>query len=443
MDDAHQSASAESGAVTLRPIQRLPPEILELIFMDAVPDVPLIGAHPTFCILVRICSTWRFFVMGMPKLWASFTFSLALPSYDGYAYGPPKPDLLAHFLAHVGTCGLTLRTSLGLDGTNDVRSLELFLGVSKQWADLRLYFIRGALVQLNSLRNHLPQLESLRLVEKRALLFSEPGSIIDAFENAPRLRYVVLRGFRFPETIPIPIAQLGLLTIMDISSWPRIPNLHNNPNITNLSLVDDGCESPEFGPLVWRSLRSLSLTKTVRPLAFTTPLSHFTCPELSHLTINNEERYSVSSISSFLLRSGCSLQSLVLANTRFRGTELLQLLPDIASLQSLTLIDLPRNAITDKVLDALARRRYRPSMLPNLTELHIEGSYIFADRALVDVLQSRADEENGIRLRGTSIVLRNREVAAVKIERLRGLAAGGMAVRLVCLDATKAVVRMI
>ncbi|KAJ7114891.1 hypothetical protein C8R44DRAFT_225446 [Mycena epipterygia] len=298
MDHAHQSTAVHSGAgVALAPpINRLPTDILELILLEALPDAPLIGMHPTFRILVRVCRTWRSFVMGTPKLWASFTFSLTVASYDGYAFGSPKPDLLAHFLAHAGTCGLTLQTSLGFDGTNDVRSLELFLGVSNQWLDLRLDFI-SALVQLNPLRNHLSRLKSLQLVERsapRPLILSYPRSTVDAFENASCLRYVVLEGLRFPETIPIPIGQLGILTINNIGAWPRIPNLLNNPCIPRITFNGVG-NSIRFDSSVWRSLRSLFLATEPHcaPL-----LSKFTCPRLYNLSIHRRGKYSLSSVSS-------------------------------------------------------------------------------------------------------------------------------------------------
>ncbi|KAJ7285200.1 hypothetical protein C8J57DRAFT_1462200 [Mycena rebaudengoi] len=157
-------------------IHRLPSEILCGIFAFIPADVHLER-------IAGVCSRWHGLVMGTPALWCELWLNTDhLPS--------DAEERLMHILKCVLDRGanspLTARVTCRLHP----KLLELFAQYSHRWRDLYVHGIPyGGLGPLNSVRGHLPLLESLDINASGA----SPGAM-DIFNDAPRLTRLTFCG---------------------------------------------------------------------------------------------------------------------------------------------------------------------------------------------------------------------------------------------------------
>ncbi|KAF9257749.1 hypothetical protein L218DRAFT_990910, partial [Marasmius fiardii PR-910] len=181
----------------LRPIHKMPPELLGKIFSFAAdlsttedPFKTPSSLHPTRMpwVLAKVCQPWRKLALGIPSLWSPV--SLALPSkratqsfLNAQTYrlnlqlqrsGDQPIDVI------VSTCNMK----------EDVDPLLLLLcSHSPRWRTLHIELDDKDAPTLSSIRNHLPLLEFLhvRCAER-------PLNELDYFEFAPRLRTLAISG---------------------------------------------------------------------------------------------------------------------------------------------------------------------------------------------------------------------------------------------------------
>ncbi|KAJ7223829.1 hypothetical protein C8J57DRAFT_1482121 [Mycena rebaudengoi] len=420
------------------PITQMPVEILSLILLQLLPDTPApIRRHPA----IAISHTSRLFsraALKTHKLWAEFTFTLA-PSPFIQPFGPPNAKLLRLFLERASTSPLTLHTQL--EKKNDPESLALFLASSRTWCHLDLRLENEGVPLLNSIRNHLPLLRTLQLHRQ---LSGSQSHRFDMFSNCPVLQCVDLRSFVDLDKIILPVQQLKKLTLTDFcGQWSLLPNLITAQALEfhqeHGRIFMSGSGSPSTYPL----LHTLKLSSDIRVDSWDPELNEFIFPCLSTLVMQNTG-HRLTHVASLIHRSQCNLDTLILDGMDFYDTSLLNLLHDILSLRRLSLLNLARLAITDKILNSLSGSPASQIYLPNLQHLRLEGSYHFRHHILCDLLHSRSPGGwHAVKLVSASIKLHNSEVGPIEVERLHKFVAEGMHISLYCLDDTDEPVMLI
>ncbi|KAJ7159669.1 hypothetical protein C8R46DRAFT_1287144 [Mycena filopes] len=114
----------------------------------------------------------------------------------------------------------------------------------------------------------------------------------------------------------------------------------------------------------------------------------------------------------FAQRSECAttLHTLVLDDILIHGNDLIALFPLIPAVRSLRMHALRPHALTDKVVHALTP----DGLLPELTALTVEGSYLFGSASLLTMLEARAPA-----LRAVTLHLKHRQFGVEEQRRLR------------------------
>jgi hypothetical protein len=110
---------------------------------------------------------------------------------------------------------------------------------------------------------------------------------------------------------------------------------------------------------------------------------------------------------------------------------MLELLTAIPNLRTLAIHNVSPNTITDVVLRGLTAGTGQPACIAALITLRIDGSYLFQDAALLDMLESR----RGAGLKTAELVLRHRDVPAPMLERFKVLS--WMDISVFCLNGEK------
>ncbi|KAJ7794682.1 hypothetical protein B0H14DRAFT_2922466 [Mycena olivaceomarginata] len=143
-------------------------------------------------------------------------------------------------------------------------------------------------------------------------------------------------------------------------------------------------------------------------------------------------------LGAFVQRSQCALTSLVIRRSSMRIADLLRIFDAQPNLKHFAMEEgITPTAITGRLLEALIVNAARPALLPNLTTLSIDGSYMFRDSVLLQMLESRtpAAELSSNLCASLDLVklsIGNRMVKDEDVERSRALQ--GVEVSLYCLD---------
>ncbi|KAJ8089417.1 hypothetical protein PM082_014665 [Marasmius tenuissimus] len=190
----------------LRPIHRLPPELLERVFSFSV-DIPelydslgyreqtqsSLDPRKSPWTLAQVCQSFRNMALATPSLWSFISFGFLGPTSTA------NPEYLAHLRAHNHRLRLQLQRSSDLpltimthtpdDMTSIDRSLFQLCSHTDRWRSLRIELHSSSSEELSQIRGSLPNIESLDI--------HCPGSgieEIDYFEFATRLKKLVLSG---------------------------------------------------------------------------------------------------------------------------------------------------------------------------------------------------------------------------------------------------------
>jgi hypothetical protein len=355
---------------------------------------------------------------------------------------------------------LNLTTYLDPEKHNDAASLAQFLSVSHRWLHIELTCPCDT-DELDSIGGHIPMLRSLFLQEFENGALLRP---LHAFTLAPSLRSVALEQRRMSSwishhnpdnrslaTLRIPVHQLTSLTLNHGDRWHLLPDLAGVRNL--LILINPSLTPSSSTPSIrCESLHTLSISAigdtSYSKLVLPTPLDSLEAPNLGKLAIINQGAIRLDTVSSFVQRSACySIHELVLERIIFRAAELLGLLPYLASVTRLALVDLIPHALTDKVMDAFTAHGDVPPPLPNLTHLRIGGAYMFRTQVFHTMLQSRApgrpEPKVGADILRVDITLCNRHISAEELALFRVLKTDGMNLSFRGQKDSKVVVQMI
>ncbi|KAF7377284.1 F-box domain-containing protein [Mycena sanguinolenta] len=402
----------------LAPIRQLSIEILQLILAD--PDI-----HDT-----KWIGTYRV-ARATPILWSSFQVSLRRPQWSDL-------QLIRTRLELSKKAPLTISFNAGYMYPED-ESPELrlhtqavkeimaeFLLEAERWACLVLPFEYDVMALLSPAQGRLLRLEALgfgRYVGRQER--------IEIFNDAPKLRSLALGDVKILHNLPLdslPWGQLSHLSTPFLSKPFAEVILERSPQLHALVLYaahsayldtpdpDPPRRSPELRTVVLNGLQS-------KHLSCLDVLGSMDTPALKEIYLSECWAWNPLSIPALLQRSGCSLETLVLEQSRVRPPELLALFPAVASLGTLALVDNAPNAVTNIMVQALTPGAQDVLMLPSLHTLVLRGTYFCSTDKLLDLLESRMRFRRP--LINIDIALSDRELRTPDLDRLAAFVGRG------------------
>ncbi|KAJ7693087.1 hypothetical protein B0H17DRAFT_509260 [Mycena rosella] len=426
----------------LAPVRRVPPELLSAIFRGVFlsnPPITLGSTSPSP--ISAVSSHWRAVAVSTPHIWTDFAISIlggqnTLRTLELYLTRSHSVEIVLRIRApnftHMNQVNHTIVTKL--------------LQASDRWATADLRLSHRLLPLFSTIRGRISSLKSLSLYVDTEIRRwpagggepQSPATDWDMFELAPRLDRVSLMGVN---AIPrLPRDQVQELELAASESVPRLIRIASHfPHLRRLSF-GGGFANPSI-PSPGDVLHVSTLI-SCGPVPLQT-LQILSTPQLVHLHIRNERmQWKLPPFRDFIARSGCTLTSLTIQSIILHGNDLLEIFPFIRTVEALTFVTLPPNALLDKVMRALTQSTPNSPLLPALKSLKIWGSYLFTNTALIEMLESRTSPTiREMILHRVDLMIGHREFAAADVDRLRALQ--GVAVTLNLLNGTKPHIRVI
>lgn len=365
-DEAAKFVSEHKAVIS--PIRRLPPEILQEIFLYAVDAEPktIPWHHVTSAPygLSQVSALWRKTALNTPILWTR------IPTIHIERQFTTKPRYLA-FLAEIlfRTHGAPLELYFyGPDymATDDPHpAIEMLIANSVSWKSLTIEISSLELSIFDAVKGRLPMLETLII---RGWYFISPVSdiAIDIFRNAPRLREVTLFYMK-SKMVHLPFSQLVHYDQEEGHSG-QFNILFNSAHLSTLKTLSlrmtYEIHISLTGPLI--TLSALTVLK----LRFKFSTSHYLLldqlflPVLEELLVDSyvsNRRYPIGPIASLITRGGqaCPLKKLYIRSFSTNYGELTALLRQTPFLTHLN-TDIP------KVDDLQSLIHDRDQILPRL-----------------------------------------------------------------------------
>ncbi|KAJ6482698.1 hypothetical protein C8R45DRAFT_1150233 [Mycena sanguinolenta] len=382
----------------LAPIRRLSVEILLLIFLDPdLHDSKWIGPNQVMIVyrpyaIGGVSYHWREVTRATPMLWSSFQISFRRRQCTDLERIRTALELSKH---------LTLSISFGSaymypeDGSSELRqhiqavteiAAEILLH-AERWGRLVVPLERNFLDLLSPARGRLLCLQELGFGDVIGMELEK----IRIFEDAPELRSVSMTRPSSMEYLPfLPWKRLIQVSTFMHTRLSIERMLQRSPQLSGLVLYTTGgsdsghLDSPQRSP----NLRTLVLNGYEGGSCLNV-LGSMDTPVLKEMYLRTCWAWNPVAIPALLRRSGCSLEILVLEQSRIRPAELLALFSEIPTLSTLVLLDNPHNAVTNMVLEALIPRGSGGGVLPSLHTLVLRGTYLFGTDKLLALLESR------------------------------------------------------
>ncbi|KAJ7491071.1 hypothetical protein FB451DRAFT_1124703, partial [Mycena latifolia] len=370
----------------LSPIRKLPPEILQNIFLacrGGEPDViPTAG---------QVCRYWRDIVVGTPELW-----SIISVGRTRYTFTERYRNLASLFLEWSGSQPL----SICIRNPADTRLVECLWRHVNRWQTLRLSTRDTSFYGTLGLEAFdLGMLEKFELLEANTFRASDQ-TCITISQNAPKLCDVVLKNpLRYWK---LPWGQLTRIQYDIPSAADGLRILQLCPQLVECSLDRMTEAAPDFAILrPSRKLRFLRLavdtTSSPQSPPETILKTFFICltaPDLNSLEVFGQ--WLPRDLTGFLTRSECKLESLTLGTGYMKDENIINVLGTLPHLKTLVLDadigtsrQLQNRVITDNLLRRLTFYPDSDCMLPCLKHFALKTSLNFEDQTLLDMIESR------------------------------------------------------
>jgi len=212
----------------MSPFRRLPPEILQMIFVLCLPSNRNAVMHGSEApvLLGRVCSEWRRVSLATPEVWSSLHIVPPNVSFNNPALSAArfqkKQELVRMWLARSGACPLSISfVWFAGDSEDEVRLcvsiLKVLIPMCHRWKTLDFQVPLKMFKPFIGLTvADVPSLEGMSLMDNRTQLDTEsvdhwPDSL-NFVESATRLRTFTLTSFSGGMRLPsIPWSQLATL----------------------------------------------------------------------------------------------------------------------------------------------------------------------------------------------------------------------------------------
>ncbi|KAJ7271210.1 hypothetical protein C8J57DRAFT_1468329 [Mycena rebaudengoi] len=315
------------------PILGLPFDITYEIFIHCLLANELPLPHPDHApiVLTRVCQEWRAIALNSPRIWS--VVRLVSGHLDAkYIH------LFESWLARAQNCPLSLTVSCERPDELLIHFLNRHMGRCHE-ISLDLPF---AQYQLLSAPDSLPLLQKLVVASWGELGGDDGPSLpsISAFEYAPRLRHVRMRGGLWPSDVALPWEQLSSFECDSFNVAQCLQVLKNGPNLGHCVLNADYPSWLEPSVTPHPCLRHLTLGSWYG----VNVLPYISLPGLTklELLIDLFERIETEFplVTNFMSRSQCELKDLTVCINGNRPTtdRLIELLATVPSLLQLHLV---------------------------------------------------------------------------------------------------------
>ncbi|KAJ6482694.1 hypothetical protein C8R45DRAFT_1075783 [Mycena sanguinolenta] len=428
----------EEYSSLLAPIRRLSVEILQLILAEPnIHDTKWIGPNRVTIyrpdLIGAVSYRWREVALATPILWSSFQVSLRRSRCSDLQWIRTRLELskntpltisfsAAHMFPEDGSTELELHTQA-------VREIAAeFLLEAERWAHLALPFESDFMDLLSPAQGRLHWLEVLGFGKA----VSMGQKTIKIFQNAPKLRSLSLSEAASIEHLPddaFPWKQLTQLST-PFDSKPSVETiLERSPQLQALILYADDAadlDTPNLGfPRRNSKLRTVVLNgEQSEQISCLDILASMDTPVLKEIYLSRCWAWNPLRIPALLKRSKCSLETLVLVQSRVRPAELLALFSAMPTLRTLALVNNAPNTVTNIVVQALTPRSQAVPMLASLHTFVLRGTYLCSTDKLLALLESRIRHQHP--LMNIDIALDDRLLRTPDLQRLAAFAGRGV-----------------
>lgn len=413
-----ECATSNPQEVCRSPICRLPIEILMDTFLMVLPNTfvrPLKTSAPL--LLMQICSSWRAIVLLMPQMWSSLHVTMRKGISKSVACN--IVELVNVWLRRSRGCSLSLSLSVCPDiyrpigGAFKRAALEVvasFLRHAPRWKHVQL-LIKGSKVFTKRIPFEVPSGVTAPMLENLDIRVSEPEHhniwepLNVILNSAPRLHhfsFIIDIGIWNQKTSIIR-PPYSSLTHLDFSSFY---SFHDVINILRLSEQLVECNL-HLGFHLEGSAKDSSLTNVIHlnlqslyihtEFGLSGVLDHLILPALRCLFVMagdifefNHPTWSQSDLTSFLTRSSCSLEELMLDNLALSESALIECLEQTPSLTNIIIHNDSDICLGDTILSRLScHDGQTPSLCPRLDNMEFTYCDSFSDGAFADMIYSR------------------------------------------------------
>ena len=350
----------------LSTIRRVPPEILQSIFIYTLPNTPTLvefGISELPWALSQVCQLWRFSMLSFSVMWRDFpVIQLDQPYTKKQSY----LDFLSEMLKRSGNT--PIRLVITDQGSENIAHpvLNMLVLQSDRWQEIKIRALLALLLlpTFQMIKGHLASLQSLFL-NIHPEDFQVP---IDLFWIAPQLRHLDIIGstshFIFPTGQLVDFCQTPASfnqIIRIISSSPSLRRLRFFQGFPHSESV-----LPVMTPLTLPDL--IDLDVYIHPLLFLhdslTLFNNLTIPAIEQLRYESVSENVIGPIRSMILRSGspCLLKVLHLQVQIDAGE-----LPSLLRLTPL-LTDLVTTLPSDEDISAFIFDGNTPPLVPLLDQ---------------------------------------------------------------------------
>lgn len=392
------------------PALRLPPDLVETIFLDCFKNgtlssiFPAKGSTTTSLHLGHICRSWRIVALSIPHLWTSLTIDLDLMS------GDTACELAETWLSRSGE---TLPLSMTCSSTSNRPDLiAIVLSYAHRWTYLNLS------IPLSSLKPFAQPIsgKTFQALETVVLRFTscEAMGQIPVFTDAPRLR-----------TLLLPAASKECHISPDISyrnvplfQWHQITHFVSGHGFTPTETLDffSKCRNlvdcsiaikckvgrydqqsfglPPATRVGLKSLRKLQIRTWVESGGLFTNLE---LPALVDFELTGPTYFFADSLARMIQESRCSLERFCLRDMITWPAEIVQCLREMPNLVELELSSPEEKTVKeyldDDALLQLTDNGRSPGglLLPQLEVMKLGHTLYPGSSLLVDMLHSRWD----------------------------------------------------
>jgi hypothetical protein len=369
-------------AALLSPTRCLPPEMLSEIFLEYLISCQEGDTFPTRkCVLLttQICRYWREVAISTPRLWSALCFDLRAKNMNR------ELEMAPVWLARSRGVALTL----GLHSHHEVSQshpvTDMILPHAPRWVTLILNTTPSIVHSLCSAKGNLLRLRRLVIDCLQPNLLQS----LDTFKVAPQLCSLTLMrkvSVLKPEFAWAQLHELylpwGHYSVNDC-----LEILHSSPNLVLCTMTL--CESEDYLP------RSVVKNHNLRELEVSdcddlAPL--FEClalPGLLTLSCHLFELWPRDEFLSFMHRSSCTLQKLVLAGYHGVISGIADCLRHTPHLLELELLYGSGEAMDTELLRDMIHHTSSPCLLPKLQQLKVSRKYSFDYDAFAAMVESR------------------------------------------------------
>ncbi|KAJ7632141.1 hypothetical protein FB45DRAFT_494498 [Roridomyces roridus] len=432
LDDLQKSyrrlkIKVDAHMALLSPVRSLPPELLQLIFLVALPSDRNAVMHSSEAplLLGRVCSGWRKIAFATPELWSSL--HIVCPPMD-YSDLPStlmrvqrRAEAAEQWLNRSGACPLSVSIWVSRDAgftgaavASASPFVEALIPLSRRWRHIELRVPSDSLDSFHYLQSFdVPLLQTLSITNESSLARDDWSGNLIFLQHAPRLHTLALThegNVDIPSYFPW--SQLTSLSLtptqefFDLDTAMTLDMLRQCVNLETCKLHFP-CTNPfQSSPAPTFTLPKLRMF-SIRASNFDSIISRvidtfdsllLPCLETLELEDYHGSMHVFPGLIRLLSRSPCHLQKLVLRDIMGTDLELVSLLSlqSVSSLSELVIYDRGPDwrdedgcMLSDTVVQAMSRQD--PLICPNLRRVHFAqcGEYV-SDEALLAFLRWRS-----------------------------------------------------